>query len=233
MKYSSTLISTGFLLFLLACSPKKNGFERIEPPAVIPVPISKPQPKMESLAWEKVRAEGTNWSKYVFHLLETDLRSMIAKVQDMTIFCPKYQSLTDTQKINALGMLIAGIAKYESDFDPLSRNRESTMGTDPITGSTVHSEGLLQLSYQDVTGWSFCEFDWNADRHLGPRDPRKTIFDPYRNLNCGLRILAEQIDKYHRIVIDHGAYWAVLKLNGKYQQVRAIANLVQILSFCQ
>jgi hypothetical protein len=150
----------------------------------------------------------------------------------MDRFCPKYYSLTGEQKMNAVGMLISAIVKYESNFDPLMRYREATMGSDPVTGQPVYSEGLLQLSYQDVTAWAFCKFDWNADKKLAATDPRRTILDPYNNLECGVRILSEQVDRTGHIVIDNGAYWAVIKEQGKYEKINEIASLVKTLNFC-
>jgi hypothetical protein len=109
---------------------------------------------------------------------------MLPGTTDVTLFCPKYFSLSTDLKVNFWGALFAG-------YNPTSRYQETTMATDPVTHPPVYSEGLLQLSYQDITGWSFCDFDWSQDRTLSPKDPKKTILDPYRNLECGIKIMAQ------------------------------------------
>ncbi len=189
--------------------------------------------KPVALLWEATRTEGASWSRFLKDLFSSTLKDTINAADDMIRFCPNFNSLNDDQKINTWGMLISGVAKYESAYDPLSRMQETTMGTDPVTNLPVYSEGLLQLSYQDITGWPFCKFDWNQDKYLNVKDPRKTILVPETNLDCGARILAAQVAKYHKIVISKGVYWATLKENGKYQKINEISNLVRgRLSFC-
>ncbi len=203
-----------------------------QPPTTVPtIPVPAPF-VFEALAWEAPKPNSKPWSTYVFSLLETEAKDILS-AEDMTIFCAKYPSLSDKQKINVAGQLIAGIVRYESNFNPLTRYQETTMGTDPITGEPVWSEGLMQLSYQDIQGYPFCQFDWNQDSQLSPTDPQKTILDPFKNLYCGMRILASQVKRKGRIVIDSGAYWAVIKENGRYEKIDEIAAIVSSLNICQ
>ncbi len=74
------------------------------PPTEEPLPPS--DPDYQPLLWESVRAEGPAWSAYVFELIRTEARDLLS-AQDMDIFCPRFQSLTEDQKINAAGMLIS------------------------------------------------------------------------------------------------------------------------------
>ncbi len=212
-----------------------------EPPSIDnPAPVSPPKPDPTEtpgeaylpLSWEKVRAEGKSWSQFLHESIRLNFHNMLEEVQDMETFCPRYKSLTETEKINAFGMLIAGVVKYESSYNPLRRYRESTMGKDPITGEQVVSEGLLQLSYQDIRGWPACQFDWKHDKILDPTDPHRTILDPYRNLDCGLRILASQIRRRGHILLEKNVYWATLKINGKYEKIQPIIKIVKTLKFC-
>ncbi len=209
-----------------------------DPPASDPTtPVEPPTPSQpfvfEALLWEKAKPANKAWSTYVFDLLQTSAAKDILSAQDMSRFCKKYSFLTDKQKVNVAGQLIAAMSKFESGFNPLSRYQESTMGTDPITGQPVWSEGLLQLSYQDITGYPFCKFDWSLDKNLSPTDPKKTILDPYKNLDCGIRILAQQVKRKGFIVVGSGAYWAVIKDNGRYEKIDEIAALVNALNVCQ
>ena len=201
------------------------------PTTTAPMPTTLPAVAYEPLVWENKPARKV-WSDYIFQVIQTDAVNLIAGADDIARFCPAYANLTINQKVNFWGQLMAAVSKYESAFDPLSRYQETTMGTDPITGQPVYSEGLLQLSYQDIQPYPFCEFDWNNDKNLSPTDPHKTILDPYKNLRCGTRIMAEQIQRHHKIAVSSGAYWSTLKDGGSYQVIDSIATLTKNLSFC-
>lgn len=129
--------------------------------------------------------------------------------------------------------VISQIALYESAWKPTSRMQETTMGTDPVTGKPVWSEGLLQLSYQDIQWAPYCEFDWKKDKLLSPTSPQKTILDPIKNLECGVRILAAQIRTKGTVILNKGVYWAVLKEGGKYQKIAQITGATKKMKFCE
>ncbi|MGZ3745326.1 MAG: hypothetical protein ACXWRE_16780 [Pseudobdellovibrionaceae bacterium] len=196
-----------------------------------------PPPALSSktypLLWEAARAEGKDWTRFVFDLIHHQTPNLIQGSEDMATFCPRYSYLTTDERVNLWGLLISAMAKYESGFNPTSRMQETTMGIDPITQKPVYSEGLLQLSYQDSKAYPFCdEFNWNLDKHLSSQDPRKTILDPYKNLNCGVKILAQQLKNKNRIILSKGVYWSVLKLGGKYNKIKQIAALTKKMPGC-
>jgi hypothetical protein len=209
------------------------------PPATDPSPTATPVPpaggplKVAPL-WEARRPEGRAWTDHSVNIVQEYGVDLMKGASDMDSFCPKFTNLADAEKVNFWIYLASAIIKYESDFDPTNRYVETTMGRDPITGQQVVSEGLMQLSYQDVLAYPFCnEFDWERDRNLSPSDPRKTILDPLKNLTCGLRILNYQIGHYGAIAIDRGQYWAVIKPSSRYNQLKAIQTLTKSLSFCR
>lgn len=164
------------------------------------------------LLWEDAHPDGEDWSKHLLPTLEKNYAEVLLPgASDITNFCPKYHSLDNIKRIQFWGYLISAVTKFESAFDPTSRMSEPSLGTDKVTKNVVYSEGLLQLSYQDA-GWiPNCEINWEKDKHLGPRDPRKTILNPYINLNCGTWILANQIRNRNQIAVSSGVYWAVLR----------------------
>lgn len=185
------------------------------------------------LLWEIKNSENKLWSQYFYDLYSTELFSSYDQSQDISRFCPAFANLKFEQKSNVWGILISALVLYESNFQPTARMIETSLGLDPITGKTVASEGLLQLSYQDKTSYPFCAFDWEKDKYLNEKDPQKTILDPFINLNCGMRILAQQIRNKKKIVLANGAYWAVLKENSPYQRISDIETHVRSLKFCQ
>lgn len=182
--------------------------------------------------WESQRPEdGAQWTRFVMETVRKEGGNLIAGSQDVVSFCPTYNQLSSQRKLNFWTYLISAMTQYESGFKPSLRYRESSMGNDPVTGQHVYSEGLLQLSYQDRNPYPFCdEFDWQADRHLAPTDPRKTIFDPYKNLRCGIKILNLVVGR-NKLISFNGHYWSVLKPRNSSK--RAIQALTNKIPFCQ
>jgi hypothetical protein len=182
--------------------------------------------------WEAERPQdGADWTEFTLAILQSNGSNLLAGSKDISSFCPTYQTLSLNRKLNFWAYLISAVTQYESGFKPTTRFREAGMGQDPITGQHVHSEGLLQLSYQDRNPYPFCnEFDWSVDRNLAPTDPKKTIFDPHKNLRCGIRILNQLVGDTGFISFK-GHYWSTLK--PRNSSMRAIQALTNKISFCQ
>lgn len=166
-------------------------------------------------------------------IVNTKANSLLRGPGDVESFCPMYDRLGTQDRLNFWAEFISSVALYESAWSPTSRMIETTMGTDPYTGRQVASEGLLQLSYQDVQWAPYCEFDWSVDKKYSDTDPRKSIFDPKKNLSCGIQILDRQVARKGNIALSTGVYWAVLKINGKYSKLKEIRARTNALSFCQ
>ena len=201
--------------------------------------LENPATQNEVLIWEKTVPASKSWSKYIFKTISAEHPEILSSniATDVELFCSNYKSLSTNKKIVFWGQLFAAIAKYESAWVPNSRMVETTMGNDPITHEQVASEGLLQLSYQDTLSYgSNCDFDWSVDKkyhHISPTDSRKSIFDSYKNLRCGIHILARQLKIYNAITVEKGVYWAVIKKNGSHHKIREISAITQSLSVCQ
>lgn len=213
--------------------------EVISDPTVAPDPGS-PAPanenayKMTPLAWESTKyPERKAWSQHLQKIILEDWSSLLPGTDDITNFCPRYNTLDNNERANVWAQIFVAIAKYESAYSPVSRMQETTMGTDPVTRQPVYSEGLLQLSYQDIQWAPWCKFNWNVDKMLSATDPKKTILDPFLNLDCGVGIMAKQIKSKGAIVVSSGVYWAVIKSGGRYQQINNIQSMVKALSLCK
>jgi hypothetical protein len=166
-----------------------------------------------------------DWSNHLKEIIHNEWDSFEQAI-DVEIVCHKYSTLVLKEQQEVILELIIAIAFYESGWNPLSRYHEKTMGIDPVTKKPVYSEGLLQLSYQDTQWARYCEFDWNKDKHLAENDPAKTILDPFKNLSCGAKILANQIARKKKIFVSSGAYWAVIKEGGRYEKISEIKSRV-------
>ncbi|MBX3016486.1 MAG: hypothetical protein KF767_01250 [Bdellovibrionaceae bacterium] len=207
--------------------------ENVLTPTPNPTPDDTPAFAYEPLSWESARSDSKPWSTYAFKVIREEAYDSLNKAIDADVFCPNYHNLSKDQRINFWGALISGITKFESGYNPTTRYHESTMGTDPITKQPVYSEGLLQLSYQDVQWAKYCEFDWSKDKNLKSTDPKKTIFDPYKNLRCGIKILAAQVNRTKEILLTSGVYWAVIREGGRYEKIDEIAVITKKLTFCK
>mgnify|MGYP000588394299 CR=1 FL=1 len=191
-----------------------------------------------SLSWESTtekHPERASWSDYIVNHMNENL-SVYSKASDVEKFCPKFKTLTDIQKTKALSEIVVGMTFYESGYNPLSRMVETTMGVDPVTGMQVASEGLLQLSYQDVANYKnkgvTCLFDYKKDKKLELN--KRSILDPILNLQCGLGILKHQIIKYGAFTMEKNVYWAVIKIKGKYSKIDKIADrVIKNTGFCK
>ncbi|MGE5085219.1 MAG: murein L,D-transpeptidase catalytic domain family protein [Bacillota bacterium] len=188
--------------------------------------------QMAALAWDSGNAARATWSQYLQNIVLNDWSSLLKGANDMASFCPKYSSLNNNQRANVWAQLFVAMARFESGYNPLARMQETTMGTDPVTKKPVYSEGLLQLSYQDVKWAPYCKMDWSKDKNLSPTSPLKTILDPYINLHCGVGIMADQVKRKGLIAIGTGAYWAVLKTNSKYNKLASIKSMVKNFPLC-
>lgn len=208
-------------------------------PTTPTTPVTPPAPPTQqenydsymALPWEKAAASNRSWSTYIYSVIDNETTNLINGTSDVTNFCPNYASLSRQQKVEFWGYLFAEVSYYESGWDPLSRMAED-LGTDPITGKQVESEGLMQLSYQDVLNYPTCRISWAADKNLGSTDPRKTILDPDINLECGAIIMSKQITRKNAIVISSGAYWSTLMSGSRYNKIASIQKATKAISFC-
>lgn len=188
---------------------------------------------MEPLSWEKHQKDGPQWSSFLYQMIDQESLETLDYAEDIETFCPEYRKLSRQQKVNVWAQVIAGIARFESGYQPTCRYHEKTLGRDAVTGQGVYSEGLLQLSYQDTRWYKGCGFDWKKDRRLSQQDSQKTILNPYLNLQCGLRILTSQVKRTKRVLLEKNVYWAVLKIKGRYQKISEITAMTKQMKLCR
>lgn len=177
------------------------------------------------LSWENKSPKNSEWTKFVLTEIESKYEKL-EKAEDMETFCPQYKNLDKGQRIVLWGELIAAMAFYESGWNPNAQFTETGLGNDEITGKVLTSEGLLQLSYNDIKWTRACQFDWEADKNNNGSRPT-TILDPKNNLHCGITILSNQINKHKKIVLKKGAYWAVIKEGHHNNKVPGITKMIQ------
>ncbi len=142
---------------------------------------------------------------------------------DVARFCPRFSSMSDTDKRAFWAYFFQALAGAEAGLNPRTRVHHTdpeVAKTDKVTGVAVRSEGLLQLSYGDGKVYG-CDFDWEGDRKLPPNSPAKTILQPKNNLECGVKILSNQIIDQHKPLFTHTSYWSTLHPGRKSYRVFA------------
>lgn len=190
--------------------------------------------KQES--FDKRLPENKKWTIWVGKVLtNTAAAGLITREppSDIKNFCPKYSYLDKAQKIKFWTQLVAALTYRESNWNPRTRYPEKSLGIDPVTKKYVYSEGLMQLSYQDVNNYKEyfnCEFNYKMDLNYEVTDLRRTILNPYNNLRCGILILNHLVKEHNKIALNSPYwYWSVLSTqNAKYIQRRT-----QSLNFCK
>jgi hypothetical protein len=132
---------------------------------------------------------------------------------DVRRFCPQFFTMSDTDKRVFWAYFFQALAGAEAGLNPTTRVRHTepeVAKIDDVTGHSVRSEGLLQLTYTDEKRYN-CDFDWAKDRTLKSDDPAKTILQPKNNLECGIKILDNQIIAQRKGLVSRTSYWSTLQ----------------------
>ena len=191
------------------------------------------------LEWERNHPERKLWSDYEYSVIN-DYFDELNMAEDIVDYCPNYDKLAYDQKIQAWAQLFVGVSRWESSWDPTERTLEGN-DLDPETGQKVYSDGLLQMSYQDVESTPYCPFSWQIDKTLSESDPHRTIFNPFNNLYCGIRTMADAIRDNVQDQNCHGAhkivcneYWSTLDIHQpSHDKIPSIkAEMRNTLPFC-
>ena len=176
---------------------------------------------------KKVELGGTPWNPQWDQFIEKALPPEMLSSQvphDVRRFCPRFYEMGETDKRTFWAYFFQALAGAEVGLNP---NR-SIRPTQPagakrdaaMKGMTMRREGLLQLAYADQKRYG-CAFNWTADRALKANDPAKTILQPKYNLECGVKILVNQIIAQHKPLLTRSGYWSTLRPTGPSYRVFA------------
>lgn len=124
----------------------------------------------------------------------------LEKARDMALFCPGYDTASDSQRETCWLRLVKAMIRYESTFDPALTFKE------PNGDMSV---GLLMLSPGE------CKQAKTAEQ----------LKVPVNNINCGMAKMARLIAR-DRVIAGTGtkkgaaAYWSVLRKPYKYAKYK-------------
>ena len=179
-----------------------------------PTPIDEKKVELGQTPWNP------EWDPIIEKALPPEmLSSQVPK--DVRRFCPRFYEMEETDKRAFWAYFFQALSGAEAGLNPTTSVRHTEPGVverDEVTGSAVRSEGLLQLAYADQRRYG-CDFDWQADRALKETDPAKTILQPKNNLECGVKILFNQIIVQHKPLLTWSGYWSTLHPDGPSYRV--------------
>ncbi len=174
-----------------------------------PTPIDEKKAELGGKPWDP------QWDTIVEHALPPEMLSSRVP-RGVLRFCPRFYAMAETNKRAFWAYFFQALAGAEAGLNPTSSVRQvspEVAARDSVPKDNVRTEGLLQLAYVDAKRYG-CDFDWQADRAKQANDPTKTILQPKNNLECGIKILFNQIMVQHRPLLTHSSYWSTLRPGG-------------------
>ena len=212
-KICSFFLGAAVLLSPLGC---RRGHTQVAAASITPAPATKPAPPTPLAVKKAELGDDTTWKPEWDQVVETSLPPELLSrrvPRDVRRFCPRFYRMDETDKRAFWAYFFQALASAEAGLNPRTNVRHTqpeVAVVDHVSHQMVHSEGLLQLTYEDQQRYG-CDFNWEADRHLPPHDPRKTILNPENNLKCGINILSNQIIDQHKPIFSHTSYWSTLQ----------------------
>jgi hypothetical protein len=128
-------------------------------------------------------------------------------------FCPRFGRMDEADRRAFWAYFFQALAGAEAGLQAtadVQHTDPQVAVVDGVSHRMVRASGLLQLTYEDSRRYG-CDFDWKADKHLPPHDPRKTILQPDNNLLCGVSILENQVVDQRKPVMSTSSYWSTLR----------------------
>jgi hypothetical protein len=205
-------IATGLAPVLLACCAALGHAQSSAPQAELkqapPTPLAEQKAALgDDDTWDP------EWDKIVESAVPADLLTSPKIAKDVKAFCPRFSAMSDTDKRTYWAYFFQALAGAEAGLRSTAdvRHTEPEVAVkDDVTHHMVRAQGLLQLTYEDAQRYG-CDFDWSQDKDLHPHDPAKTILQPGNNLECGVRILHNQLIDKHKPLLTKSSYWSTLR----------------------
>jgi hypothetical protein len=201
------------LICLMGCRGSRQRGAHAQtggPPATKPAPPTPIAVKKAELgddsSWDP------QWDKIVEEALPADLLSP-EREHAVRSLCPSFNQMSETDRRAFWAYFFQALAGAEAGLKPTADVRHSEPEVaviDPVTHRVARQEGLLQLAYTDGQRYG-CNFDWDRDKELPEHDPEKTILQPQNNLECGIRILDDQLMVKHKPLLSESSYWVTLR----------------------
>ncbi len=206
-----TMAGMGWLLLASGCGHRSDSAAS-HPPAqkeMKPAPATPIAEKKQELgmpSWDP------QWDRIVEEALPPELLSP-GVARAVRPFCPRFNGMSAGDKRAYWAYFFQALAGAEAGLQPATsvRHTEPEVAVrDSVSKRMVRSEGLLQLTYMDAKRYG-CNFDWEQDKRLPEKDPARTILQPANNLECGIKILTNQLITQHHPLLSRSSYWSTLQ----------------------
>ncbi len=181
-----------------------------------PTPIDEKKVELGGTAWNP------QWDQIVENALPPEMFSSRVP-RGVRRFCPRFYEMCEADKRTFWAYFFQALAGAEAGLNPNTSVRHTEPDVtkrDEVRGTAIRTEGLLQLAYADQRRYG-CDFNWQTDRALKAKDPAKTILQPKNNLECGVKILVNQIIVQHKPLLTPSGYWSTLRPDGPSYRVFA------------
>ena len=203
------------IVLTAGCGKREEAHTTAAPSGPVAPPM-KPAPATPILSKKVELGEPTHWNVEWDKIVELAIPPEMVShrvPRDVRRFCPRFYEMHEADKRAFWAYFFQALAGAEAGLKPTTRVRHTepeVAVTDKVTGRAVRSEGLLQLTYEDQQRYG-CDFDWEKDKTLPPNDPEKTILQPKNNLECGIKILENQIIDQRKPLLSSTGYWSTLR----------------------
>jgi hypothetical protein len=171
-----------------------------------PTPIAEKEEELGAPGWDP------QWDVVVEQALPPEMLGPKA-ARDVRGYCPRFSAMSEADKRAFWAYFFQALAGAEAGLKPTTTVRHTepeVAKVDPVTKHTVRQQGLLQLAYMDADRYG-CDFDWDKDKGLPMKDSARTILQPKNNLECGVKILDNQLFTLNRPLLSHYSYWSTLQ----------------------
>lgn len=204
----------GVILSLAGCGRKEEAHTTA--PSGPVAPPMKPAPATPILKEKIELGHETHWNAEWDKIVELAIPPEMVShrvPRDVRRFCPRFYEMDEADKRAFWAYFFQALAGAEAGLKPTTRVRHTdpeVAVVDKVSGRMVRAEGLMQLTYEDQQRYG-CAFDWEHDRKLEANDAAKTILNPKNNLECGVKILDNQIIEQRRPLLSSKSYWSTLR----------------------
>jgi hypothetical protein len=171
-----------------------------------PTPIAEKKEELGAPGWDP------QWDVVVEQALPPAMLGPKA-ARDVRGYCPRFSAMSEADKRAFWAYFFQALAGAEAGLKPTTTVRHTepeVAKVDPVTKHTVRQQGLLQLAYMDADRYG-CNFDWDKDKGLPLKDSARTILQPKNNLECGVKILNNQLFTLNKPLLSHYSYWSTLQ----------------------
>lgn len=199
----------------LAMATLAAGCGKRQQPAPAPAPAMKAAPQTP-IDTKRAEIGGPMWDPAWDKIVEEALPPEMLSAQvsrAVRPLCPRFNAMGEADKRAFWAYFFQALAGAEGGLKPTAHVRHSQPAMevkDQVTGVQGRTDGLLQLAYEDEKRYA-CDFDWESDRRLKAGDPARTILQPKNNLECGVKILDQQLIAQHKPLLSRSGYWSTLR----------------------